>query len=181
MDAGKSDFREDAGEAAHKAAAPVFVATITENRSLDRNGIRLVIALVCLVGIASSLPFVVLGAWPVAGFFGVDVLALFIAFKVNFARAKGYEEVSVSPLAVMLRKVTHLGQEARWSFNPAWTKLESTHDEDFGLMRLALVSRGVTVPVAASLSPPERESFAAAFTCALARAKAGHRYDLTAD
>lgn len=181
MDAGKSDFCSDAGPAVAGAAAPVFVATITENRSLDRNGFRLVITLVCLASIISSLPFVVLGAWPVAGFFGLDVLALFIAFKVNFARARGFEEVRVSALAVMLRKVTHLGQEANWSFNPAWTKLESTRDTDFGLMRLAVVSRGVTVPVAAALSPPERESFAAAFTSALAEAKAGHRFDTTAN
>lgn len=173
----KSDFcQEDAG-AGEGGAAPVFSARISENRSLDHRAFRLVMTLVCLAGIMSSLPFVMLGAWPVAGFFGLDVLALFIAFKVNFARARGFEEVSVSMLAVMLRKVTHRGQEAEWRFNPLWTRLESIHDEDFGLMRLALVSRGVTVPVAAALSPPERESFAAAFTLALAQARAGHRFD----
>ena len=177
MSARKSDFCEEPSAGDNTAATPVFSARITENRSLDRTGFRLVITLVCLASIVSSLPFVILGAWPVAGFFGLDVLALFIAFKVNFARAKGYEEVSVSALAVMLRKVTHRGEEANWRFNPAWTKLESTHDDDFGLMRLALVSRGITVPVAAALSPPERETFAAAFTSALAQAKAGHRFD----
>ena len=114
---------------------------------------------------------------PSLDFFGLDVLALYIAFRVNFARARGFEEVRVTPLEVALRKVTHRGQVAHWHFNPLWTKLESTHDDDYGMMRLALVSRGVSVPVAAALSPAERESFAKAFVHALAQARRGYDYN----
>lgn len=156
---------------------PVFCATITENRSLSPTSFRLVITLFCVAGVVSSLPFIMLGAWPVAGFFGIDILALFIAFKVNFARARGFEEVVVTPIEIMLRKVSWRGEEACWRFNPAWTRLESTHDDDFGMMRLVLVSRGVSVPVAVALSPPERENFAESFKRALSQARRGVDYE----
>ncbi len=86
MDLDKS-LVSDRSDAARR---PVFDATITPHRSLGQNGFRIVMTLVCLSSVISSIPFVVLGAWPVAGFFGIDVLALFIAFQVNFRHARAF-------------------------------------------------------------------------------------------
>ena len=158
------------------AERPVFDATITPHRSLSQNGFRLVMTLVCLASVVSSIPFMVLGAWPVAGFFGLDVLALFIAFRVNFQTARAFERVIVTPIAVLLRKVAHTGEEANWRFNPAWTKLQREEDEDYGLLKLSLVSRGSRVPVADALSPAERAGFADALAAALAQARRGVNY-----
>jgi len=158
---------------ADPAARPVFEATITPHRSLDRAGFRLVMTLVCLVSVAASIPFVVLGAWPVAGFFGIDALALFIAFKVNFSAARAFERIVVTPLEILLSKVSERGVARHWRLNPLWTRLETSRDEDFGLLRLALVSRGAALPVAAALSPDEREDFAKALGAALAAARRG--------
>jgi uncharacterized membrane protein len=173
MDLGKRDsgMAEDGALAAAERA--VFDATITPHRSLDRNGFRIVMTLVSLASVASSIPFVVLGAWPVAGFFGLDVIALFIAFHVNFRHARAFERIVVTPLEVLLRKVSHLGREAVWRSNPAWTKLERVNDEDYGLLGLNLVSRGQSVTVASQLSPHEREGFANALGSALASARRG--------
>lgn len=173
MDLGKRDsgMAEDRAPAAAERA--VFDATITPHRSLDRNGFRIVMTLVCLASVASSIPFVVLGAWPVAGFFGLDALALFIAFHVNFQHARAFERIIVTPLEVLLRKVSHRGREAVWRSNPAWTKLERQTDEDYGLLGLKLVSQGRSVAVAGALSPGEREGFAEALGSALASARQG--------
>ncbi|MGO4740923.1 DUF2244 domain-containing protein [Bosea sp. 2KB_26] len=173
MSIGKHDRAGDARERTQISERPVFDATITPHRSLGRNGFRIVMTLVCLASIVSSIPFVVLGAWPVAGFFGLDILALFIAFKVNFNAARAFERIVVTPLEVLLRKVSHHGKEAIWRSNPAWTKLEREQDEDYGLMGLSLVSRGRSVSVAAALSPQEREGFADALGAALASARRG--------
>lgn len=173
MDLGKRDsgMAEDGAPAAAERA--VFDATITPHRSLDRNGFRIVMTLVSLASVASSIPFVALGAWPVAGFFGLDVIALFIAFHVNFRHARAFERIVVTPLEVLLRKVSHHGREAVWRSNPAWTKLERQTDEDYGLLGLNLVSRGRSVAVAGALSPGEREGFAEALGAALAKARRG--------
>ena len=48
----------------------------------------------------------------------------------------------------------------------------STH-EDFGLLKLFLVSRGRRLSVAGFLSPKEKESFAAALASALGEARRG--------
>ncbi len=171
-----SSATPDFGQAYLAAERPVFDARITPHRSLDRRGFRLVMTLVCLASIVSSMPFMILGAWPVAGFVGLDVLALFIAFKVNFAQERGFEQVVVTPLEVLLRKVSPKGKEASWRFNPLWTKLEAEHDEDYGLMHLMVVSRGQSVAVATALSPAERQDFANAFSGALAKARRGADY-----
>jgi uncharacterized membrane protein len=171
MTSGKSDSELPA--AAERA---VFDATITPHRSLGQNGFRIVMTLVCLASVISSLPFVILGAWPVAGFFGIDVLALFIAFHINFRHARAFERIVVTPIEVMLRKVSHHGREAVWRSNPAWTRLERKDDEDYGLLQLNLVSRGRSVAVASALSPHEREGFAKALGSALASARRGPDY-----
>jgi uncharacterized membrane protein len=173
MDPGKQD--SEVGVAA--ALQPVFDATITPHRSLGRDGFRIVMTLVCLTSVAASVPFVVLGAWPVAGFFGLDILALFIAFKVNFNAARAFERIVVTPLEVLLRKVSHHGREKIWRSNPAWTRLEREDDEDYGLLTLALVSRGHRTVIASALSPHEREGFAQALGTALAKAKRGPDFE----
>lgn len=155
------------------AERPVFDATITPHRSLGQNGFRLVMTLVCVAGVISSVPFVLLGAWPVAGFFGLDILGLYIAFHLNFRHARAFERIVVTPLEIFLRKVSHHGREAVWRSNPAWTKLERKTDEDYGLLQLRLTSRGRSVAVASELSPHEREGFAEALGSALASAKRG--------
>lgn len=176
MDLGKRDSGVRDDDASAAAERPVFDATITPHRSLGQNGFRIVMTLVCLASIVSSIPFVVLGAWPVAGFFGLDVVALFIAFHVNFRHARAFERIVVTPLEVLLRKVSHHGREAVWRSNPAWTRLERQTDEDYGLLGLNLVSRGRSVTVAAALSPGEREGFADALGSALAKARRGPDY-----
>jgi uncharacterized membrane protein len=153
------------------AERPVFAAVITPHRSLGPQGFRLVMTLICLATVVSSVPFIVLGAWPVAGFFGLDLIALYIAFRVNFAEARAMEEVAVSRIEVLVRQVSARGEAREWRFNPAWTRMEIDRHEEFGVMGLALVSRGQSVVIGRHLSPPERESFAEAFRSALAEAR----------
>ena len=71
-------------------------------------------ALVAGASFIASLPFVILGFWPVAGFYGLDVLLLYFAFKANFRAAQYFEEVSVSPFELLLRKVSPEGHSREW-------------------------------------------------------------------
>jgi uncharacterized membrane protein len=169
--------KPDCDVAAEAAERPVFDATITPYRSLGQDGFRIVMTLICMTSVAASIPFMVLGAWPVAGFFGLDLIALFIAFKANFNAARAFERIIVTPLEVLLRKVTHHGREKIWRSNPAWTRLEREDDEDYGLLELSLVSRGQRTVVASALSPQEREGFAQALGSALAKAKRGPDFE----
>jgi uncharacterized membrane protein len=151
----------------------LFSALLTPHRSLNRTGFVLLMAFISVVSFVAGLIFLSMGAWPVFGFFGLDVLAIYWAFKVNFHRATAYEEISVTPSALHIRRVTHLGAVSEWTFNPLWVRLDVQADDEFGVERLALVSRGRSLGIASFLGPDEKQSFANALTAALNAAKRG--------
>ncbi|KQP50208.1 DUF2244 domain-containing protein [Methylobacterium sp. Leaf108] len=153
---------------------PLFQATIRPHQSLSREGFRVVMLACCLVSAVVSVKMMQAGFWPVAGFFGLDMLALFIALKVSFRRGRSFEEVMISPIAVLLTRVTHRGERHEWRSNPIWTKLTRVEDEEYGLQTLTLVSRREQVVVARDASPPERAVIADGLTRALERAKKGY-------
>lgn len=156
------------------AAEPtLFSAIITPHRSLSSTGFLLVMALVGSLSFIGGMFFFLLGAWPVVGFLGLDVLLVYWAFRANYRTAAAFEEVTVTPSELRVRRVSHHGQVAEWTLNPVWTQLQRDTHEEFGLMRLFLVSRGRRLAIAGFLSPSEKESFAAALAAALGEAKRG--------
>ena len=122
---------------------------------------------------AGGVAFYLVGAWPVGFFFGLDAVLIYVAFQVNYRAADAYEEVTVTPSELRVRKVTHRGKVSEWSLNPVWVRLERETHEEFGLMRLLLVSHGRKLAVGSFLGPNEKESFAVALAAAIGEAKRG--------
>jgi uncharacterized membrane protein len=125
------------------------------------------------VSFITGVAFLLMGAWPVFGFFGLDVLLLYLAFRVNYRRAAAYEQVTVTPTELKVRKVSHRGRVREWVLNPLWVRLEKVAHEEFGIERLFLVSRGRQLAVANFLGPDEKASFAKALSAALIEARRG--------
>jgi uncharacterized membrane protein len=171
---------EEAVESAETGPDPgaerLFVARLTPYRSMTRRSFRLMIGLFTVVSFASSVPFVLLGAWPVAGFMGLDVAILYLAFRANFKAARAYEEIVVTPLDLLLAKVSARGRRSEWRSNPAWTRLDRHEHEEFGLIRLSLWSRGRSVEVAPFLGPAEKARLASGLSLALSEARRGPRF-----
>ena len=149
---------------------------LVPHRSLGPSQFRLLMGVFALVATASSLPFVIAGAWPVGGFMGLDILLVYLAFRANFRAARAYEDISVSPLELMLAKVNAKGRRAEWRFHPAWVFIDKVEHQEFGLQRLALRSRGTSVEVAGFLGADAKADFASALTRALADARRGPRF-----
>lgn len=150
-----------------------FSARLTPYRSLGPRGFLVLMLATGAVMFACGILFYAIGAWPMLGFCGLDVAIVWFAFRVNYARARAYEEVHVSPYDVHLRRVGHRGDVSDFHFNPAWARLHVTRIDDEGVVALALVSHGRAVDVGRFLNPPDRESFADAFARALATARRG--------
>jgi len=129
-----------------------------------------VIAGISFVG---GVMFLLLGAWPIVPFLGLDLALIYWAFRANYRAAAAYEEVTVTPSELHVKKVSARGQVAEWSLNPVWVRLEREADEEFGLLRLFLVSRGRKLAIAGFLGPEEKESFANALSDAIGEAKRG--------
>ncbi|MGH6924693.1 MAG: DUF2244 domain-containing protein [Propylenella sp.] len=146
----------------------IFSATLTPHRSLGRRGFLVLMAAIAGLWFLTGAFFWSLGAWPVIGFFGLDFLAVWLAFKLNYRAARAYEEVAVSRTELVIRKVKPSGRAQEFRFNPAWVRLEVA---DEGVKRVTVRSRDRRVTVAAFLNPEDRKSFARAFTAALATAR----------
>lgn len=158
------------------ANAQLFAARITPHRSLSERNFRLLMMVFSIAVCFVSLPFFILGAWPVVGFMGLDILALWIAFRVNFRDARAYEDILLTPLELAVAKVSPRGARREWRFNPIWVRLRREEDEDFGLVRLDVVSRGRSLEIAHDLDQDRKAEFAREFSLALAEAKRGPVY-----
>jgi uncharacterized membrane protein len=155
----------------------LFSALLTPHRSLNRTGFLVLMAFLSVVSFGAGVAFWMMGAWPVFGFFGLDVLLVYWAFKVNFRRGKATEEISVTPSELRVRRVSHRGHVVEWVLNPLWVRLDQKTHAEFGIEKLYLVSRGRRVSVASFLGPDEKASFAKALLAALQAAKRGPTYN----
>ena len=151
----------------------IFSAVITPHRSLGNLGFLVLMIVFGAASFAAGIAFLLMGAWPVFGFFGLDVLLLYWAFKLNYRHAAAYEEVTMTPAALIVRKVSHRGRAREWVLNPLWVRLDKIVHEEFGIERLLLVTRGQHLAIANFLGPDEKASFAKAFGEALSEAKRG--------
>lgn len=148
-------------------------ALLTPHRSLGRTGFIVVMALIGGVSFVAGLAFLFMGAWPVFGFFGLDVLLVYLAFRINYRDAAAFEEITVTATELHVRKIDSRGVIAEWRFNPLWVRLERTEHEEFGIERLELVSRGRALSIGSFLGPDEKASFSKVLLAALATARHG--------
>jgi uncharacterized membrane protein len=152
---------------------PVFDAVLYPHRSLGPRGFRnLLIAVGCFSTLL-SIPFYLMGAWPVIGFFGIDVGLLYLMFKLNYRGAKLREHVFMTPARLLFSRIDLRGRRRDWTFNPRWVRLEREEHEEFGTTRLALAQQGREVEIARFLGAHEKGEFADAFTKALHTARRG--------
>ena len=155
----------------------LFSARLTPHRSLNRTGFLVLMAFVTAVSFAAGVVFLAMGAWPVFGFFGLDVLVIYWAFRINFRRAAAFEEISVTPTELRVRRVSHRGHVVEWVLNPLWVRLDQKIHAEFGIERLYLVSKGRRVSIGSFLGADEKASFAKALMGALQSAKRGITYN----
>lgn len=155
------------------ADMPFFHALLTPHRSLGKTGFAVLMGALAFGWLATGALFLSRGAWPVFGFFGLDVLLVYGAFKLNYRAARAREEVSVSRTALDIRKIAPSGKAESYRFNPFWTRFEVARHEEIGITAMAVQAKSQIVPIGSFLNPDDRESFAAAFSRALATAKSG--------
>lgn len=158
----------------HEAASqPEFHAVLTPHRSLGPNGFLFVMVLVGAVCFIGGLAFMAMGAWPVVGFFGLDVVIVWAAFRANYRAARAYEEVLLGDGTLLIRRVTARGEASEIRLDPYWARLIVERVEDEGVVGLAVTSHGRRHEIGAFLDPVARESFASALAAALRSVRAG--------
>ncbi|MBL8846299.1 MAG: DUF2244 domain-containing protein [Hyphomicrobium zavarzinii] len=152
--------------------ASLFRAILHPHRSLGPKGFLILMIGIGAVSFVTGLVFLLLGAWPVMGFFGLDVLLVYIAFKLNYRAARAYELVELTPHALKLTQISASGKSKSFEFNPYWVRVLFTERPDGG-NNLKLVSHGRELEFGRLLNDDERRDFAEALSSALDAARVG--------
>jgi uncharacterized membrane protein len=150
-------------------AEPVmFEAEFPPYRSLSPRGVTIAICLLSGLSLAVTTMFWILGAWPVAGFAGVEVGLALIALRWNARGAKALETLVLTRRSLRIDRATPSGQRRSTTLPAAW--LGSRLEEAPGRVpRLFLISRRRQIEVAQSLGETEKRDLAEALGEALYR------------
>lgn len=151
---------------------PDFSAVLTPHRSLSPRAFLILMCIISIVSFAAGMVFLLAGAWPVLGFFGLDVLLIYGAFKLNYIAARAYETISISGSKLTVTKVLSSGRSRSWTFNPYWARVEISSRPGRS-SRLVLTSHGRSLVLGSFLTEGERIDFASALRNALAESR-GH-------
>lgn len=149
---------------------PLFNVVLTPHRSLSPMGFWLLMGGVALVSFTAGLVFLLKGAWPVFGFFGVDVALVYFAFRASYKSGHLYETVRLTRGELAIERVLPSGQTRSWSFQPYWLRVHIDEPPVPG-SQLTLTSHGRSLVIGSFLSPGERVELARALRAALSRAR----------
>jgi uncharacterized membrane protein len=157
-----------------QAGVETFRAVLTPHRSLGPTGFLALMLAFGAVSFITGMVFLAMGAWPVLGFFGVDVLLVYIAFRLNYRSARLYETLELSPAQFVLTRVHPSGRRERFDCNSYWARVSLREWPD-GRTALSVVSRGAELKFGSFLTDDERRDLASALREALLTARGGVR------
>jgi len=145
-------------------------AVLRPNRSLTLKAFFRLMIVIGGVSFLASLYFVWRGAWPVMGFFGLEVLLVWGAFKLSYKQGRLWERVRVTPTLIHVERVQPNGRAQHWAVAPIWARVE--HEEEGPASEaVRLIGGPHRVALGRFLAPEERQSFADALRGAIAKAK----------
>jgi uncharacterized membrane protein len=149
-----------------------FDAVLYPNRSLGPFGFHMLMLGIVLVSAAIGAGFMLVGAWPVTGFFGLDVLLLYLAFRWHRREARRAEFIRLDQDGLCVRRIGPDGGAQEWRLEPYWARvaIEEPARPD---SQLVLSSRGDRLVIGAFLTLAERQELALALRAALHAHRAG--------
>lgn len=151
--------------------AAAFRAVLTQHRSLGPRGFLILMCAIGLVSFVTGFVFLAMGAWPVFGFFGLDVLLVYVAFRLNYRSARLFETVELTPRLLTVTRIHPSGLRESFDFNPYWVRVRVLERPD-GRTDLRLASHGRELAFGRFLTDDERRDFASALSGALGAARA---------
>ena len=147
---------------------PFFERVLLPHRSLPSRNFHLLMGLLGLVSLAAGVGFVAAGAWPVIGFFGLDVGLVYLAFRLNYRTARQSETIRLADDTFTVERVSVRGERRNWRFQPFWVRviLEERRDTS---NRLLVASHGRSLVIGDFVPPAARRELAVSLRDALTR------------
>lgn len=147
-----------------------FRAVLHPHRSLGPRGFLVLMLAIGGVSFVTGMVFLLMGAWPVFGFFGLDVALVYLAFKLNYRSGRLHELVELTPETLTVTRVHPSGKRESFDFNPYWVRVFVAEGPQ-GRTDLRLTSHGRELSFGRFLTDDERRDFSDALTGALIQAR----------
>lgn len=145
-------------------------AVLEPPRSLSPRGFNRVMLALGFASLLSSIYFLAVGAWPVMGFLGLEILALWLVFRFSFRAQQARTYVRVTAETIDVRKVDGWGRERRARLASHFARVEFDR-QAAGPHALRVASSAKAYVVGEFLTPRERESFARRLAQAISDAR----------
>ena len=142
-----------------QADEQAFEAVLYPNQSLGQVGFIVLMLAVSSASVALGIAFVLAGAWPVAGFFGLDVLLLYLAVRYSRRQSLRREFIRLDTSGLHVRQVDADGAQREWRFEPYWVRVDMD-DPPRRDSFLTLATHGLRLRVGSFLTPEERLNLA---------------------
>ena len=147
---------------------PFFERVLMPQRSLPSRNFHLLMGLLGLASLAAGAGFVAIGAWPVIGFFGLDVGLVYLAFRLNYRAARQSETIRLADDTFTVERVSVRGERRNWRFQPFWVRVILEERPDTS-NRLLVASHGRRLVIGDFVPPATRRELAATLRDALTR------------
>ncbi len=132
-----------------------FTLVARRNNSLSSAGRHLVVGSLATISLVISLAFAVQGAWMILPFAGLEVLAIYLAFRCLERHAGDFESLSIQDDRVLIVR-RERGEVSRHEFNRYWAQVVLQPSRWGRQVVLALRSHGRQVEFGRHLSEEQR-------------------------
>ncbi len=143
-----------------------FATSLSPHRSLSPEGFKWVIRGAIAANLVIGVPMLILGAWPVMGFMGLDIWLLWWLFKRSYLDARRSETLVLTDSELLVDRVAPDGEREEHRLDAYWLRIDATED------RLVVISKGNRLVIGRFLSPEARLALAEQLKAALADMRA---------
>jgi uncharacterized membrane protein len=112
-----------------------FATSLVPHRSLSPAGFRWLIWAAIAANLAIGLPMLIVGAWPVLGFMGLDIWLLWFLFKRSYLDARRSETLLLTDRELIIDRVAPDGDSK--------VTASIRQDTEFRALKYVLQARGL--------------------------------------
>lgn len=152
-----------------------FNAVLYPQRSLGKFGIAVILGIFITHALIFGGYFLLQGAWPIPGFFGLELILVIWLFLHHHKAGRNYESICLTENELIVQNHSpwnrHETSGPSWVFEPAWVKVFTDKDQT-DTRQLKVVSHGRGVIIGEFLTDDEKMDLADALNRALAKWRA---------
>ena len=142
-------------EGSSQVGGILLEAFLSPSVAIKLSTVRWILSLFGCVCILVGLTFAIIGARPVLGFMGIEVILLFAVYRFCVRNSRMAEQIILSGRSLLFRRIDRYGNISIINFEPLWLRVEIGIAK--GVFRhIVLASKGRTYNVGVFLTPGEK-------------------------